>query len=126
MILIVVFDEKYTVMQVPKRLDYNLVKLWEDFDEWVEDNQEYLRNEHRNETEIIFEQARILLDSNDFAFWMKNCIIQKDEHIRILEQDVDRTSVNKYPKKMRHILYFENTGDGHLEYNGGTHRDRWH
>ena len=35
MILIVVFDEKYTVMQVPKRLDYNLVKLWEDFDEWL-------------------------------------------------------------------------------------------
>ena len=121
MILIVVFDDKFTVMQVPKRLDYNLVKIWEDFDEWVEDNQKHLRNVHRNDEE------RFYLNSNDFIYWIKSCILEKDEHIRVLEQDIDRTSINnKYPKKKQHILYFENTGDGHLEYNGGTHRDRWH
>ena len=121
MILVIVFDEQYTVILVPIRLNYNLVKMWEDFDEWVEDNQTYLRSIHFNDSERIF------LNSNDFIYWIKNCILEKDEHIRVLEQNVDRTSINnKYPKKKQHILYFENTGDGHLEYNGGTHRSQWH
>ena len=58
---------------------------------------------------------------------MKNCILEKDEHIRVLEQEIDKTYIdNKYPKNKRHVLYFENTGDGHLKYMGGTYRTRWH
>ena len=88
MILIVVFDDKYTAMKVPIRLNYNILKIWEAFYKWTEDNQRYLCSVHQNDAEIIFGTERIFLNSNDFIYWMKNCVLEKDEHIRVLEQVV--------------------------------------
>ncbi|MDE6658704.1 MAG: hypothetical protein K2K01_01140 [Eubacterium sp.] len=115
-ILIVIFDDLYTAMKAPIRLKYNIEKMWLAFYEWTEYNQTHLRHAHQNDLEIIQGEERFLVDSNDFIYWMKNYILEKDEYIRVLEQNVDRTYINnKYPKNKRYILYFENSGSGYLD-----------
>lgn len=116
MILVVGFDDKFTILQVPDRLDYNVLNLYFDFKDWIEDNQKYVKNAHKN-SELLLEAEIIEVDDNDFIYWIKSCILEKDEHIRVFEQKVDISYVNKkYPKRKRHTLYFYNTYDGYLEY----------